>query len=265
MKQKSKKMLSLSASSYNDDDKSNIIEGESININENSSPSQYYTPPSPNAGEGDINLLLMNHDHFPQEKSSPLPTKPNDFTFKEKLRITTSLWAFMIPLVVVYLAEYCLQSGIWPSIGVPEILSDDDRENFYTFSNWCYQLGVLISRSSGTFIPPSTALLWFLAALQIVMALFFTCIALYHFWLDQSGLLYFLCVFVGLLGGSVYVSGFSQICNKSKPEEKEISMAIASISDTLGICLADILGFFVQGCLSKYNNIPPPPGLSFQC
>ena len=140
--------------------------------------------------------------------------------------------------------------------------SEADRKNFYNFSNWLYQVGVLISRSSGTLIPPSTSLLWVLAGLQIVMAIFFTCVAMFQLLLGEGVLLYILCVFVGLLGGSVYVSGFSQICNKSKPEEKEISMAIASISDTLGICLADIFGLFIQGCLYRYNNIP---GATFQC
>ena len=245
------------------DSKTRLTERESININDentsSSSYSSYYDPPSPSVLEGDIKLLMVDQS---VKKTSVSTNEPINFTFKEKIKIMLSLWRFMIPLIVVYLAEYCLQSGIWPGIGIPEIQSEDDRKNFYNFSNWLYQVGVLISRSSGTLIPPSTSLLWVLAGLQIVMAIFFTCVAMFQLLLGEGVLLYILCVFVGLLGGSVYVSGFSQICNKSKPEEKEISMAIASISDTLGICLADIFGLFIQGCLYRYNNIP---GATFQC
>lgn len=40
------------------------------------------------------------------------------------------------------------QSGTWTAIGFPteDLLA---RQRFYAASNWCYQAGVFVSRSSG--------------------------------------------------------------------------------------------------------------------
>lgn len=41
-----------------------------------------------------------------------------------------------------------MQAGTWTAIGFP-VTEKAERNRFYSFSNWCYQLGVFISRSSG--------------------------------------------------------------------------------------------------------------------
>lgn len=37
-----------------------------------------------------------------------------------QLRATAALWPFMVPLFVVYFAEYAMQSGTWAAIGMRE-------------------------------------------------------------------------------------------------------------------------------------------------
>jgi len=45
----------------------------------------------------------------------------------------------MIPLFVVYAAEYALQSGTWTAIGFP-VHDEQARNRFYAYSNWTVRL-----------------------------------------------------------------------------------------------------------------------------
>jgi hypothetical protein len=38
-------------------------------------------------------------------------------SWRERLRATVGLWRYMVPLFMVYFAEYAMQSGTWTSIG----------------------------------------------------------------------------------------------------------------------------------------------------
>jgi len=170
----------------------------------------------------------------------------------ERLRLTMSLWPYMIPLFTVYAAEYALQSGIWTAIGFPV----DDlaaRNSFYIKSNWTYQIGVFISRSSGAFFTAPMWLLWVMPILQCINLVFFYFVATYHFWYDYSLLVP--CFYVGLLGGGVYVHGYMRI-NKDLPmSQREFALSTSSVADTLGIMLADISGLFIQSCLYRNNGL----------
>jgi battenin len=85
---------------------------------------------------------------------------------------------------------------------------------------------VFISRSSGLLIPPSIALLWFMPFLQLLLLIFFILDGVFQFWFSWS--LLSLCFVVGLLGGAVYVSGFSLISRDTKEEFKEMAMVRTS-------------------------------------
>jgi hypothetical protein len=61
-------------------------------------------------------------------------------TFRQRLKVTCDLWPYMVPLFVVYFAEYAMQSGTWTAIGFP-VTSADARHKFYLYSNWVYQAG----------------------------------------------------------------------------------------------------------------------------
>lgn len=51
----------------------------------------------------------------------------------------------MIPLFLVYFAEYAMQSGTWAAIGFP-VEDENARKSFYQNANWVYQAGVFVSR-----------------------------------------------------------------------------------------------------------------------
>lgn len=177
----------------------------------------------------------------------------------ERLFQTVKLWPYMVPLVAVYFAEYAMQTGTWTAIGFP-VTDPAARRRFYAASNWCYQLGVFVSRSSGLAYQATVPVLWLMPALQLLLLLFFTSVAISH-WI-YNWVLLAPCLMTGLLGGAVYVNAFTLISRHVDPLMREFSLAAASLGDSLGIAFADVAGVLIQGCLYKANRIS---GASFSC
>lgn len=188
-----------------------------------------------------------------QEKGeNDLSAAAGNMTRNERVKATLALWPFMVPLFLVYFAEYAMQSGVWAAIGFP-VDSDNARDLFYEYSNWMYQSGVLVSRSSGVFYKANLRALWIMPLLQVGLLVFFLANAYLMFWYSWSLLVPCFCV--GLLGGAVYVNGFALISEKVEPEMKEFSLSSASIADSVGIACANVAGIFIQRALYNYHDI----------
>jgi len=145
-----------------------------------------------------------------------------------------------------------MQAGVWSAIGFP-VTRKRSRQLFYSYSNWCYQVGVFISRSSGLLYQASRRTLWVMPILQVILLLFFIWVAISHVWYDYGLLI--LCFFAGLLGGAVYVNTFTLISKEVAEEKKELALSISSIGESIGTILSDITGVFIQSCLYKFNNV----------
>lgn len=107
-----------------------------------------------------------------------------------------------------------------------------------------YQVGVFVSRSSGNFFSVSLAVLWIMPAMQVVNLAFFWMTSIHHFWYNYTLLIPCFCA--GLLGGGVYVQGFSRINLDFPVELREFAIASAGVADSLGILVADIAALFIQ-------------------
>ena len=92
---------------------------------------------------------------------------------------------YMVPMFVVYFAEYAMQSGVWAAIGFP-ITSKNARAEFYEYANWTYQVGVLVSRSSGVVWHADIKAIWLMPFLQLVLLVFFILDAYYEWWYNWS-------------------------------------------------------------------------------
>ena len=187
-----------------------------------------------------------------EQEARDLSAAAVEMTIQERIASTISLWPFMIPLFLVYFAEYAMQSGVWAAMGFP-IDSENARSDFYEYSNWTYQLGVLVSRSSGMFWKADMKALWIMPIMQCFLLLFFILDAYYKFWYDWS--LLTVCFVVGLLGGAVYVNGFALISEKVPAHLKEFSLSAASIADSLGIAFSNVAGIFIQKAIYDYHGI----------
>lgn len=63
------------------------------------------------------------------------------------------------------------------------------------------------------------------------------------------------CQYVGLLGGAVYVNGYTGICADLPLEHREFALSSTSVAESFGIVMADILGLFIQSCIYRANGM----------
>lgn len=197
---------------------------------------------------------ILDEEEMLQQEISGAETSREEIiavSFLDKIKVFRSLWLYTVPLFLVFTAEYAMQSGPWASIGFP-VEDKEARERFYTESNWLYQLGVFVSRSSRIFFSLSLKVLWMLPILQVLLLVFFTVNAAFHSWWSNSLLV--LAFVVGLLGGAVYVHCYCIMARELK-SNKEFSMGAVSVAATGGTVLATVLAVFLQGCLYGINAI----------
>lgn len=174
-------------------------------------------------------------------------------TCATRLRAFRTLWRFMIPLFVVYFAEYAMQSGAWSAIGFP-VNDEASRKHFYLQANLAYQVGVFVSRSSAFFVKGSLAAVWVAPFLQVALLIFFVADAASHFLYVQWALVV-LGFVTGLFGGFVYVNAFTLIAERVEDNVREFSLTTASMGDSFGIIASDICSLFLQACLYDVNGI----------
>ncbi|KAG7374436.1 CLN3 domain containing protein [Nitzschia inconspicua] len=190
-----------------------------------------------------------------------------DLTGWQRFGLVMSLWPYTVPLFTVYVAEYALQSGTWTTIGFP--VSDiQSRNAFFQYSNWMYQAGVFVSRSSGTIFTAPMILLWLMPVLQVVNVAFYSYVAAGqqdhddHVGVYSPAFLYAAALYTGLLGGAVYCHGYIRICKDLPLQYREFALSATSVAECLGIVVADIFGLVIQACLYHINGLD---GAVFTC
>lgn len=158
---------------------------------------------------------------------------------------------YMLPLLLVYVAEYTINQGVAPTLLFP--LADspfDEFRDFYPFYGFLYQLGVFISRSSISFIRIHH--LYLPSFLQIGNLVLLTLHAMFFF-IPSVYMVFVIIFWEGLLGGAVYVNCFAEIMENVPEEEREFSLSATTVSDSAGICLAGLLGIVMETGLCNYQ------------
>lgn len=204
-------------------------------------------------------LLLQAKKLHTDEHDTLIASKSQEsnkqISFKDKFAVFLYLRPYMLLLFLVYFAEYLMQSGVWASMGIP-VTEKKARDEFYLYSNFMYQIGVLCSRSSAVFFHLSFKVNTLIPFLQILLFLAFYTNATIWFIEDQNVLLFF-CFVAGCFGGLVYVNTFILIAKDERinPDLKEFSVAAANMADTLGIISGDVIGLLIQACLYGANRV----------
>ena len=195
---------------------------------------------------------------LPSEHGTHQGGRAQGLTLAERAQLLLPLWVFMLPLFLVYAAEYVIQTGInsaleFPSEGLP-------AKKWYVIAGFLYQLGVFLSRSSGTVL--RLKYLWPLPAGQLVLLCVFLLFG-FDAVSAPAWLVGILTFGVGLFGGATCkypaaplaeitlitvadilcvlvadVNAFRMIHEQVEPWARELSLGTASVADTLGIVLA---------------------------
>ncbi|XP_056143887.1 battenin [Lampris incognitus] len=175
------------------------------------------------------------------EKRTPEDRTTGPLTLTEKLHVIKSLVKFVVPLGLVYFAEYFINQGLLELLYFPAFyLSHAEQYRWY---QTLYQVGVLVSRSSLCCV--KIRRLWALSLLQCVNAVLLL-LAVYYQFLSSAGLVFAIVLYEGLLGGAAYVNTFYYISKETGDRQREFAMAAASVGDSLGIALSGLIAFPVH-------------------
>lgn len=182
--------------------------------------------------------------------SAAYPREHHSFSGNIK-RIKALLVPYMVPLFLVYVAEYTINQGVAPTLLFPVEQSPfREYRGFYPFYSFLYQLGVFISRSSIPFI--RIRHLYLPSILQVANLVLLAMQAVYFF-IPSVYIIFVIIFWEGLLGGAVYVNSFAEILEKVPPEDREFSLSAATVSDSAGICIAGVVGIVLEPALCSHQ------------
>uniref|UniRef100_A0AAQ4REF4 Battenin n=1 Tax=Gasterosteus aculeatus aculeatus TaxID=481459 RepID=A0AAQ4REF4_GASAC len=162
-------------------------------------------------------------------------------TFTEKLCVVKGLLWFVLPLGLVYFAEYFINQGLMELLYFPKLFLSHAQQ--YRWYQTLYQVGVLVSRSSLCCVKIRN--LWTLSLLQVVNAVLLLLAVRFQF-LPSAWVVFAIVLYEGLLGGAAYVNTFYFISKETGDRHREFAMAAASVGDSLGIAAAGLAAFPVH-------------------
>ncbi|PJF18152.1 Protein BTN [Paramicrosporidium saccamoebae] len=200
-------------------------------------------------------LLQKEHDDIQvsEEELSPKP-KVVDVSFGSRIRtIRPLILRYILPLFLVYYAEYTINQGVFFSLFYPlEGTPFKHYNDHYKTYSAIYQIGVFISRTFGRLVPVSNS--WIFAILQCVMLVLLSCEVVFSY-IGQIWIIFAMILLEGLLGGAAYVNTFCNITEQVDPSNLEFSMAFAGIADSSGIGLAGFTCLFFEPFLCQRNSL----------
>ncbi|KAF2762180.1 protein btn1 [Pseudovirgaria hyperparasitica] len=172
--------------------------------------------------------------------------------FKSNLKRARGLFIpYMLPLLLVYIAEYTINQGVAPTLLFPLKSSPFSAfRSFYPTYNAIYQVGVFVSRSSTPFLRVHH--LYYPSFLQVANLLLLTAHAIWDF-IPSVWIVFAIVFWEGLLGGLVYVNTFAEITDNVPREDREFSLGATTVSDSAGICIAGFLSMGVEVALCGYQ------------
>lgn len=172
--------------------------------------------------------------------------------FKHNLRRARSLFfPYMLPLLLVYIAEYTINQGVSPTLLFP--LDETPFKHyraFYPAYNAIYQVGVFISRSSTPFFRIHN--LYLPSMLQVVNLILLIVQSLFDI-IPSVYIVFAIIFWEGLLGGLVYVNTFAEISDRVEKKDREFSLSATTVSDSGGICIAGFISMAMEVGLCNHQ------------
>lgn len=186
-------------------------------------------------------------------------------SFKANAARARHLFApYMVPLALVYFAEYEINQGVSPTLLYPleqtPFTSYRDIYPMYitlyqgeppSSSSWQLTLaGVFLARSSRPFIKINN--LYLPAILQVVNLVCLIGHAIFNF-LPSIYYIFAMIFYEGVLGGLVYVSTYGKVYEVTAPNDREFALGAIGVSDSGGIVAAGLVALLLEPALCKYQ------------
>lgn len=166
----------------------------------------------------------------------------------------------MANLSLVYFLEYTITTSFTVANAQQIINLDSKREDEFVYENafiifnLCYQFGVFISRSSLSFVKIKRV--WMITIAQGILFTFYMLNATVFF-CHNIYVLFFMMIFVGLMGGAQFVNVIYLIKQSDKlhKNDKELALNMTSMCNDAGILLASILSLVLSlTAFAKYDT-----------
>lgn len=198
----------------------------------------------------------------------PSAQKPRIDPFAVTLaRLAPLVFPYMVPLFLVYVAEYIINQGISPTLLFPieEMPFTRYRDAYVTYGT-LYQrksidlptlslltllVGVFISRSSGSIFRIHR--LYIPSLLQCLNLVIFIYQSLYVI-LPNVYIIMVLVFYEGLLGGAAYVNTFMKVAEDMPASNREFAMGAVGLSDSAGVVCAALISLFLEKALCHYQQ-----------
>ncbi|KAJ1981449.1 battenin CLN3 protein [Dimargaris xerosporica] len=185
----------------------------------------------------------------------PLPhanLRPEERPLRERLVLVKPLLVpYILPLFVVYWAEYTINSGI-----APTLLFEMDHTPFqkmsdhYIYYQALYQAGVFVSRSSLSILHIQRV--WIPSSLQVATLVLLLTQSLFA-WIPTVYVVFAIIFWEGLLGGAAYVNTFYNISKDVTPILREFAMGVCGLGSVLGISVASLTGIVLEPALCSFQ------------
>lgn len=176
------------------------------------------------------------------------PDSSPSLSLQEKWTVFKGLQCYIIPLVLVYFAEYFINQGLFELLFFRNTSLSHAQQ--YRWYQMLYQAGVFASRSSLRCF--RIQFTWALALLQC-FNLVFLLVDVWLSFLPSIYIVFLIVLYEGLLGGAAYVNTFHNIALETSDEHREFAMATACVSDTLGISLSGLLALPLHDFLCRLS------------
>lgn len=175
----------------------------------------------------------------------------NKYFSKLLPRIKQYFFKYMLPLTIVYFAEYVINQGVSPTLLFPlEQTPFTTFRDSYVAYGTIYQIGVFISRSSSSLIRFKK--LYLLGFLQFINLIICILQSLYMF-IPNIWLVFIIIFYEGLLGGTGYVNTFMNVSEEIEVSQREFALGCVGISDSFGIVLAAGISLWLEPSLCHYQ------------
>ena len=160
---------------------------------------------------------------------------------------------FIINLALVYFLEYTINSGLCERVNKKNYIKSSDffKNIQYETFMFCYQIGVVLSRSSLVIVKHISFIETFTIVQLVNFILWF--VEVYVGYITNEWICFIHMIIVGLCGGASYVGCFYFILNSDTIDKviKELCLNIGTIFNDIGILTSSITVLILDNTIMK--------------
>ncbi|CAL6033290.1 CLN3_protein [Hexamita inflata] len=169
---------------------------------------------------------------------------------KDKFKaLLKSAYLYIITLLVIT-AEYTINQSINPVIEFPNTTWSG---KYFTFSQVAGNLGAFLGKSSLSCFKCPRLLLLLPTSIVLLLFVFYSCEAVFHF-INEFWLLLCFGVVYGFTSGTAKTQSFYWVQIEQKEEHKKFAVSFMTFTASFAVFVASLIGFGYEGFLERQKR-----------